>query len=120
MSTHRFKVSTFLLGAAVGAAIALVHLWALPFTLRGLVGVLAGGAVTGTALAAGVSLAPRVSGFRLYAGAVGAGALGGAAWWLIVRPPSSLFLAALIGALMVLFMVVVEDASEPRSPDRAV
>ena len=117
MPARQFKISTFLIGAGAGAAVALIYLWALPFTLRGLFGVLAGGAVTGLAFVAGLSLVPRVSGFSLYAEAGGAGALGGAAWWLVVRPPSSLFLAALIGALMVLCMVLVENrASEPRLP----
>ena len=115
MSARRFKISTFLIGAAAGAGIALIYLWALPFTLRGLAGVLAGGAVTGLAFATGASLTPRISGFSLYAGAVAAGALGGAAWWLVVRPPSSLLLAALIGALMVGFVVLLEvRGSEPR------
>ena len=115
MSARRVKISTFLQGAAAGAGIALVYLWALPFTLRGLLGVLAGGAVTGLAFATGTSLISRISGFSLYAGAVGAGALGGAAWWLVVQPPSSFLLAILIGALMVGFVVLVEvRASEPR------
>ena len=115
MPARRSKISTFLTGAAAGAAIALFYLWALPFTLRGLLGVLAGGAVTGLAFATGASLSPRISGVRLYAGAAGAGALGGAAWWLVVGPPSSFLLAVIIGALMVGFMVLVEvRASEPR------
>ena len=114
MSARRLRISTFFIGAAAGAAIALIYLWAVPFTLRGLVGVLTGGAVTGLACAAGASLSPRISGLSLYAGAAGAGGLGGGAWWLVVRPPSSLLLAVLIGGLMVGFVVFVEvRASEP-------
>jgi len=117
MSARRVKFSTFLLGAAAGAAVALIYLWAVPFTLRGLVGVLVGGAVTGIAFAVGVSLVPRLSGAGLYSGAGAAGAFGGAAWWLVVRPPSSLLIATLFGALMVLFMVLFEGrGSEPRLP----
>jgi len=117
MAGRRFEISNFLIGGAGGAAVALLYLWPLPFTLRGTVGVLVAGAIAGITLAAGAYLFRRLSGFGLYAAAAAAGAFGGAAWWAVVRPPSTVVMAGLIGAVMVVFVMVVEiRASEPRLP----
>ncbi len=112
MVTRRFEISTFIIGALGGAVVALIYLWPLPFTLRGTIGVLMAGAVAGITLAAGAYLVRRLSGLGLYGLAVIAGALGGTAWWLVVRPSSTIALAAAIGAVMVV-LVALEGSSQP-------
>jgi hypothetical protein len=112
MVRRRFEITTFIIGALGGAAAALIYLWPLPFTLRGTVGILVAGAVAGVTLAAGAFLVRRLSGASLYGVALVAGALGGAVWWLVVGPPSTIALAALIGAVVVV-LVAWEGSSEP-------
>ena len=114
MAARRLELSNFLGGAAGGAAVALIYLWPLPFTLRGTLGVLVAGAIAGVALAAGAYLFRHLSGLSLYGAAVTAGALGGAGWWLVVRPPSAVLVAALVGAVMVAFVVGLESSVYPR------
>jgi hypothetical protein len=113
MSARTFEVSNFFVGVGGGAAVALLYLWPLPFTLRGALGVLLAGAVTGFALATGAYVFRRFSGILLYAAVGLAGACGGAAWWLVVRPPSTIFLAGAIGAVIVAIVVAVEGSVEP-------
>lgn len=99
---------TLITGVVLGAFVAITRLGPHPFALRGVVPMLAAGAVSGLVLASTDRLAhrpARVAGFALINAA---GALGGAAWWLLARPPSSFLFASGLGAVLALGVVAFE------------
>ena len=109
MTPGRSVLSHIVLGALAGAVVALLYLGPLPFTWRGTAGMLAAGAVGGLALGAAAYCLRRLSGPGLYSAAALAGVAGGTVWWLVVRPASPLFMAAVIGGGTVLLVIFIED-----------
>ena len=109
MSPRRSVLVHVVFGAVGGALVALLDLGPLPFTWQGTAGMLAAGAVGGLSLGAAAYCFRRLQGPTLYSAAALAGVAGGTVWWLIVRPASSLPLAAAIGGGIVLLMILIED-----------
>jgi hypothetical protein len=102
----------FLIGAVVGAVVALLSLGPFPFSFRGTVAILAAGATFGVFAAGAVYAFRDLPGVRFYPVVAIAGALGGGAWWLIVRPSSSLVLAVVIGAGITLIAALLEGRND--------
>jgi hypothetical protein len=94
-----------LIFALVTALLALFYLGPHPFSLRGAAAILAAGAAFGVVL---LLFGDPPRGIMFYAETAVAGAAGGSTWWLIVQPSNSLLLAALSGATITVFTVVLE------------
>jgi hypothetical protein len=98
----------FLIVALVAAFVALLSVGPIPFSVRGAAAILAAGATFGIFAAAAVYLFRDLSGAAFYPAVAVAGAVGGCAWWLIVRPSSSVLSAAVIGAAITLLAAIFE------------
>jgi hypothetical protein len=95
-------------GAMVGAFWAITRLGPHPFSLHGVVPMLAGGSTFGLLVAA--ALRSRWRAFRAawYPLLGLAGGVAGIVWWLMARPPSAFVMAALLGALLAQGVVAFE------------
>lgn len=106
----------FLIAALVAAFVALLYVGPIPFSVRGTAAILGAGASFGVFLATAVYLFRGLPGATFYSAVVVAGAAGGVAWWLIVRPSSSVLFAVVIGAGFALIAAIFEDrVAQPRS-----
>jgi len=105
----------FFIAALGGAAVALLYLGPLPWSVRGTVAILGAGAACGLFLATAVYFFRDLPGARFYGLTAVAGAVGGGAWWIIVRPSSSALLAVLLGAGITLSAAVLEGRLAPRA-----
>ena len=101
-------LTTLLAGATLGALAAFLELGPVPHTGRGIGGTIAAGAAFGLVLAPFFVFTRHLStGAFLFLAAV-AGAVGGVAWWLVLRPPTALPTAVGIGALLAFAMFALE------------
>lgn len=96
-------------GALIGAFVAITRLGPHPFSLHGVVPVLAGGSAFGLLVAAALRLRPHGVNGAWYAVLGFAGGVAGIVWWLVARPPSAFVLAALLGALLAQGVVAFES-----------
>ena len=101
-------VRTVATAVVVGAFAAITRLGPHPFSLRGVVPILAGGAVFGLVVATARRSLGQASSAVPYALLAVAGAAGGTVWWLILHPPSALLIAAAVGALLAQGVVAFE------------
>ena len=100
---------TLLAGSVLGSVAALIELWPYPLSLRGAVAILGAGAAWGAVLATSVRFVPTPSRLAwLGAWALGGG-VGGAAWWLLLRPAGTLLAAAVVGGVLALGIVALEE-----------
>jgi len=99
---------TLATGLMLGAFAAITRLGPHPFSLRGVVPILTAGAVFGMVVAAARRSIGRTSTRLSYALLALAGAAGGTVWWLMLRPPSALLMAALLGAFLAQGVVAFE------------
>jgi hypothetical protein len=99
---------TLAAGVVLGAFVAITRLGPQPFALRGVVPVLAAGAVSGLVVATALRSMRRSSSAPSYTLLGLAGAAGGVIWWLMVRPPSGLPTALVLGALLAQGVVAFE------------
>jgi hypothetical protein len=97
------------MAALVAAFVALLYVGPIPFSIRGTAAILGAGTTYGFFLATSVYLFRKLSGVTFYSGIAVAGAAGGGAWWLIVRPSSPILYAVLIGAGIAVASAVLED-----------
>jgi hypothetical protein len=95
-------------GVMLGAFVAITRLGPHPFSLRGVVPVLAAGAVFGTVVATALRTRGQTANWPIYPLLAFAGGVGGSVWWLMVRPPSPLLAAAVLGALLAQGVVALE------------
>ena len=95
-------------GVVVGAFTAITRLGPHPFSLRGVTPVLGAGAVFGLVVALVLRSMRRTSSAPPYPLLALAGALGGSVWWLLLRPPTGLLAAAVVGALLAEAVVAFE------------
>jgi hypothetical protein len=95
-------------GVMLGAFAAITRLGPHPFSLRGVVPILAAGAVFGTVVATALRTRRQNANWPIYPLLAFAGGVGGIVWWLIVRPPSPLLAAAVLGALLAQGVVALE------------
>ena len=78
-------------------------------TGREILASLAAGAAFGLTIALSIHIAPRHSVFLEYV-CIGAGGIaGGAAWWLVVRPESSIAVAMIVGAVIAVMTFALES-----------
>jgi len=101
-------LQTLATGLMLGAFAAITRLGPHPFSLRGIVPILTAGAVFGMVVAAARRSIGRTSTRVSYALLALAGAAGGTVWWLMLRPPSALLMAALLGAFLAQGVVAFE------------
>jgi hypothetical protein len=92
----------------LGAFAALTRLGPHPFSLRGILPVLAGGSVFGLVVAAARRLIPHPSRTFGYVLLTLAGAAGGMTWWMLVQSSGSLLVAMGLGALLTQAVVAFE------------
>ena len=95
-------------GGILGAVAALTRLGPHPFSLRGVLPVLAAGSVFGLVVAAArrfISHPSKTFGYVLLALA---GAAGGMIWWILIQPSNSILAAMGLGALLTQAVVVFE------------
>jgi hypothetical protein len=92
----------------LGAFAAITRLGPHPFSLRGVVPILAAGAVFGLVIATARHSMRWTSSALSYALLALAGAAGGTVWWLMLHPPSALLVAAALGALLAQGVVAFE------------
>jgi hypothetical protein len=105
---HRV-LPNFLMAALVAAFVALLYVGPIPFSIRGTTAILGAGAMYGFFLATSIYLFRELRGAAFYSVLAAAGAAGGSAWWLIVRPSSPILYAVLIGAGIAVISAVLED-----------
>ena len=95
-------------GVVLGAFGAITRLGPHPFSLRGVTPVLAAGAAFGLVVAMALRSMGRPLSAPPYPLLALAGAIGGSVWWLMLRPPSGLLEAAVVGALLAQAVVAFE------------
>jgi len=105
----------FLAASFGGAVVALAYLGPPSFTLQGISAIVGAGATYGVVFGAAVYLFQKLPRTAFCAVAALAGAAGGMAWWFVVRPTSSILLAALIGMGLSFITAVFESRhAQPR------
>jgi hypothetical protein len=92
----------------LGAFAAITRLGPHPFSLRGVVPILAAGAVFGLVVATARRWMRWTSSAVSYALLAVAGAAGGTVWWLMLHPPSAFLMAAALGAFLAQGVVAFE------------
>lgn len=92
----------------LGAFAALTRLGPHPFSLGGVLPVLAAGSVFGLVVAAVRRLVPHPSKAFAYVVLTLAGAAGGMVWWMLIQPSSSILVAMGLGALLTQAVVAFE------------
>ena len=93
----------------LGAVAALIALWPYPLSLLGAGATLAGGAAFGLVLATAVTLTRTLSRVAFFGACALGGASGGAVWWLVIHPPTGIFLAIAIGCVVALGVILFEE-----------
>jgi hypothetical protein len=111
--TMRRFVQSLAVGAVLGAIIGLLYIWAFAFSLQAFGAGLVGGTVAGGVLGGYSAVVDRPSGIAAGFVALGAGALGASAWWMLAAPAISLSLAAAIGAGIVALLMVAAKLELP-------
>lgn len=101
-------VRTTIAGLLIGALLAVVEVGPTPWSWRGLLGTLAGGAACGIAVAMMLRFAERGRTVLIVAGTAAAGAIGGLVWWVAMRRETHPVTAALVGAGIILFLLGLE------------
>ena len=101
-------LTTLLVGAALGALAAFLELGPVPHTGQGIAGTLVAGAAFGLVLAAFFVFTRHLSTGAFLLLAALAGAVGGVAWWLVLRPPTALLTAVGLGALLAFALFALE------------
>jgi len=100
---------TLATGVILGAFVAITRLGPHPFSLRGVVPILAAGGISGLVIATVRRSMPRLSKARLSVWLTLAGGAGGMVWWVLVHPSSSLLIAVGLGALLAQAIVAFES-----------
>jgi hypothetical protein len=95
-------------GVVLGAFAAITRLGPHPFSLRGVTPVLVAGGVFGLVVALALRSMRRTSSGPPYPLLALAGAVGGIVWWLMLRPPSGVLAAAMVGAVLAQAVVAFE------------
>jgi phosphotransferase system glucose/maltose/N-acetylglucosamine-specific IIC component len=97
-STNRW-LKTVALAASVGAFLGILEIWFAEFSVARLYAAAAAGATFAVVLLVLIQIRSRMSASRGFAvaAALPAGALAGAAWWVIASPSTSLWVAVLVG-----------------------
>lgn len=93
-------------GAGMGAFVGLLYLWQFYGPANLFLAGLVGGAVAGAMVGTFAHFVDRPSGLALTVVSTGGGALGGAAWWAITGAGPSLWVAAGVGAGIVLVLLL--------------
>ena len=93
----------------LGSLAALIELWPYPLSLRGAVATLGAGAAFGAVLAASVKFIPTTSRLAFLGICTLGGGAGGLAWWLLLRPASSPLASVLVGGIIGLGLVTLEE-----------
>ena len=92
----------------LGAIAAITRLGPHPFSLRGVLPILAAGSVFGLVVGVARRLVPHPSQDFSRALVILAGAAGGTVWWMLIQPPSSILVAMGLGALLTQAVVAFE------------
>jgi hypothetical protein len=100
--------NTLLVGATLGALAALVEIGPLPHSGQGIGATLVAGAAFGLVLAPCFVFTRHLPTVAFLLLAVLAGAVAGAAWWLVLRPSTALFAAVAFGALLAFGVFAIE------------
>lgn len=95
-------------GVILGAFVAITRLGPHPFSMRGVVPILAAGSVAGVVIGSVGRSMPRLSKALFYLWLALAGGAGGMVWWLLVHPSSPILIAVGLGALLAQAIVAFE------------
>jgi hypothetical protein len=100
---------TVVTGVILGAFTAITRLGPHPFSLRGVVPILAAGGVSGVVMASAGRFLPRPAKVFFHVWLILAGGAGGMVWWLLAHPSSSILIAVGLGALLAQAIVAFES-----------